>query len=77
MSTHYILHTPHDLAELVSRRLMDQRFWWSRDVEAHIDNDEVHLTGRVRSYYLKQVAQESLRGIQGVRRIHNDLCVVR
>jgi len=42
-----------------------------------VTDDEVRLTGRVRSYYLKQVAQESLRGLQGLRRIHNELCVVR
>ncbi|HET6425547.1 MAG TPA: BON domain-containing protein [Planctomycetaceae bacterium] len=77
MSAHYILHGPHSLAELVSRRLTNERFWWSRDVEAQVTDDEVRLTGRVRSYYLKQVAQESLRGLQGLRRIHNELCVVR
>jgi hypothetical protein len=77
MSAHYVLHGPHSLADLVTRRLTDERLWWSRDVEAHVHNDEVRLTGRVRSYYLKQVAQESLRGLQGLRRIHNDLCVVR
>jgi len=75
MSTHFILHAPHSVADLVSRRLSSERFWWSRDVEAHIEDDEVRLTGRVSTYYQKQVAQESLRGIQGVRRIYNELCV--
>jgi hypothetical protein len=77
MSAHFILHGPHSLADLVSRRLSSERFWWSRDVEAHVEHDEVRLTGRVRSYYQKQVAQESLRGLQGLRRIRNELCVVR
>ncbi len=77
MPSHYMLHGPHSLADLVARRLNDERFWWSRDVEACVDNDEVRLTGRVRSYYQKQVAQESLRDLQGLRRIHNELCVVR
>lgn len=78
MSAHFILHGPHALGDLVARRLDDSRCWWSRDVEARVDDDgEVWLTGQVRSYYQKQVAQESLRNLQGIRRIRNELCVVR
>lgn len=78
MSTHFILHGPHALGDLVARRLNESRHWWSRDVEARIDDaGEVWLTGRVSSWYQKQVAQESLRDLQGLRRIRNELCVVR
>lgn len=78
MSTHFILHAPHALGDLVARRLHDQRNVWSRHVEARVnDAGEVWLTGRVRCWYQKQVAQESLRNLQGLRRIHNELCVVR
>lgn len=35
----------------------------------------VILQGRVRSYYQKQMAQESLRNLEGVERIVNDLQV--
>lgn len=78
MPTQFILHGPHSLSDLVTKRLHEARDWWSRDVAAHVDDTgEVCLTGRVRSYYQKQIAQESLRNLQGIRRIHNDLCVVR
>lgn len=78
MSTYFILHGPHALGELVTHRLHEARNWWSREVVAQVDDaGEVCLTGRVRSYYQKQVAQESLRDLQGLRRIRNELCVVR
>ncbi len=78
MSAHFILHGPHALDDLVARRLTEARQWWSREVDAHVsDTGEVCLTGRVRSWYQKQVAQESLRDLQGLRRIRNELCVVR
>ncbi len=76
MSAQFILHGPHALSDLVSRRLSESRHWWSREVDAHVDDaGEVWLTGRVSSYYQKQIAQESLRHLRGVRRIRNELCV--
>ncbi len=38
--------------------------------------DEVVITGRVSSYYLKQLAQESIRGTVGGRRLLNRVAVV-
>jgi hypothetical protein len=39
--------------------------------------NEVVITGRVSSYYLKQLAQESLRGTVGPRRLLNRVEVRR
>jgi osmotically-inducible protein OsmY len=39
--------------------------------------NEVVITGRVSSYYLKQLAQESLRGSVGVRKLLNRVEVRR
>lgn len=78
MSAHFILHAPHALSDLVSRRLNASRHEWARHVDARVeDSGEVWLTGRVSSWYQKQVAQESLRNLQGLRRVRNELCVVR
>ncbi len=39
-------------------------------------DDEVVITGRVSSYYLKQLAQESVRGAVAGRRLLNRVAVV-
>lgn len=39
-------------------------------------DDEVVITGRVSSYYLKQLAQESVRVAVGARRLLNRVAVV-
>ncbi|HET6574128.1 MAG TPA: BON domain-containing protein [Fimbriiglobus sp.] len=39
--------------------------------------NEVVITGRVSSYYLKQLAQESVRGAVGVRKLLNRVEVRR
>jgi len=44
-------------------------------VVCRCDPGEVVLTGHVPSYYIKQVAQELIRTIDGVQRIHNQLIV--
>jgi osmotically-inducible protein OsmY len=41
------------------------------------NENEVVITGRVSSYYLKQLAQESLRGSVGVRKLLNRVEVRR
>ena len=46
-------------------------------VRAEINDDEVVLTGTVGSYYQKQLAQESIRRVEGVGRVRNELIVGR
>ena len=48
-----------------------------RPVRFELIDRDVLLTGSVRTYYQKQMAQESLRGIEGLGRIVNQLEVVR
>jgi osmotically-inducible protein OsmY len=43
-------------------------------IEAH--DGRVTLKGVVRSFYQKQMAQESLKGLEGLRQIENQLEVV-
>lgn len=78
MAPQYYHDSAHDLADLVRRHLFRPGCTWSRDVTAKVGDDgAVVLTGRVRSYYHKQMAQETLRHLRGIRRIHNELCVER
>ena len=44
-------------------------------VHVRTDLGHVVLQGRVKSFYAKQMAQESLRSIRGVERIDNELQV--
>lgn len=75
MSLQYVLHPAHELAELVQTTLRNQ-CRWTRSVAAHVrDDGGILLTGRVASFYQKQMAQEALRHIQGIGRIHNELRV--
>lgn len=76
MSPQYFLHPAHELAELVQTTLRDNCRRWARSVDARVGDDGgILLTGCVTSYYQKQMAQEVLRRIQGIGRIHNELRV--
>jgi hypothetical protein len=48
-----------------------------RNVVCSYDNGTLVLTGRVSSYYLKQIAQTVIQTIDGVDRIMNELEVIR
>lgn len=47
-----------------------------RKIQAYYHHGRVVLQGRVTTYYLKQVAQESIRVIPEVNEIDNDLQVL-
>lgn len=46
-----------------------------RRIEVRIEDSRVCLSGRVSSFFLKQIAQCSVRSVPGVRAIQNDLTV--
>jgi osmotically-inducible protein OsmY len=56
-----ILHRPH---------LTQQRLW------CEFNEGQLYLRGQVPSFYLKQLAQEAVVGIEGVRQVVNDIEVV-
>ncbi|MDO5581529.1 MAG: BON domain-containing protein [Planctomycetia bacterium] len=41
------------------------------------ERDRIILQGTVASYFLKQVAQETLRTIEGIPEIQNEVCVMK
>lgn len=47
-----------------------------RELECETSEGCVTLRGIVASYFQKQMAQETLRTLDGVRQIHNELTVV-
>ncbi|HTU25938.1 MAG TPA: BON domain-containing protein [Pirellulales bacterium] len=61
------------LDELVAEALRQSPHFSRRNVRIETQAGDVVLRGTVSSYYHKQMAQEVLRRIDGVRRIENRL----
>lgn len=75
----YFTHEAHALDERVLHILARHPHLGhllGRTIAATIIDGTVHLTGRVGTYYQKQLAQESLRRLQGLTSINNQLEVV-
>jgi osmotically-inducible protein OsmY len=47
-----------------------------RQVRVELRDDHVILSGVLGSYYQKQVAQETIRSIGGIRKVRNEIQVV-
>lgn len=77
MAEHLHRDPSHDLRALVHRTLVRTLFCRPRNLSVELEQDAVVLTGTVGSYYHKQLAQESIRAIEGVARIRNEIEVVR
>jgi osmotically-inducible protein OsmY len=73
---HKATHRLHDLLEMVETTLARTLCLAGRNLRFEIHEDGVVLRGTVRSYYQKQLAQESLKSISGVNRIHNEIEVI-
>ena len=74
----YILHDAHDSRDLRDRiHLVLSRapHLIGRPIQVEVVDHEVLLTGTVRSYFQKQMAQESLRSIEGLGLIRNQIAV--
>jgi len=76
MTVKYQIHEAHDLHHQVHFALTQNLYVRNRDIQYHITDDNVVLNGTVRSFYQKQMVQESLRKISGIGQIQNDLKVV-
>lgn len=77
MSTTYRFDDSHDLILRVHFVLSRNPYLGRSEIQCEVIDANVVLTGRVRSYYQKQMAQESIRIIEGIKRIRNELAVVR
>lgn len=66
----------YDLLEMVELTLARSLCLAGRNLRFEVHEDGVVLRGTVRSYYQKQLAQESLKSISGLNRIHNEIEVI-
>ncbi len=64
----------HTLDELVLHALRRSP-WVGRQVQVEVVDGSIVLRGAVRSYFQKQMAQETLLGIAGKSRVVNELVV--
>ena len=69
----YIRHDAHDLCDRIHLVLSRVPHLFGKPIRVEVIDREVLLTGSVRSYFQKQMAQESLRGMDGLGRIVNRL----
>lgn len=76
MVTSFRFDDAHDLHFKVHFVLTHNPYLAGRDIRCEIVDADVTLKGIVRSYYQKQMAQESLRRIGGIHRISNEIAVV-
>ena len=65
--------TAHCLTDQLTEALTGNPHLSGRKLDHEADAGIVVLTGRVNSYFQKQMAQEAIRRIDGVERIDNQL----
>lgn len=65
-----------ELRHLIESVISRSSLLSGKNLRFEIHEDAVVLRGVVRSYYHKQLAQESLRKIDGLRQINNEIEVV-
>ncbi len=75
MSAKYQFHEAHDLHFHVHFVLSNNPYVSRRKLQCEFVDEDLVLRGTVKTYYQKQMAQESLRKINGVRRIINELVI--
>ena len=75
MSQHFI-DSSHTLRDIVQSKLARSPPVSGRNLRADVVQGEVVLTGAVATYYQKQMAQESVRTIDGVTSVRNELEVM-
>lgn len=66
----------YELREIVEAALARSVHLSGRNLRFEVHEDGLVLRGVVRSYYHKQLAQESLKTISGLPRIRNEIEVV-
>lgn len=76
MSAVRFVEPSHSLEDRVCHALTRQTQFIGRRVGYRIVDQQVVLTGSVQTFFQKQMAQETLRGITGIERIVNEIDVV-
>jgi osmotically-inducible protein OsmY len=60
----------------VHRALDHNPYFAGRNIRIELREGDVVLSGVLSSYFHKQMAQESVLSVRGVRRVHNEIRVV-
>jgi osmotically-inducible protein OsmY len=60
----------------VRRALVHNPYFAGHQLAIELRENEVVLSGELGSYFHKQMAQESVLSVHGVRRVHNEIRVV-
>jgi osmotically-inducible protein OsmY len=68
-----MLATDESLAQQIDVAITTSPYLAGKKLRFEMQDGHVVLQGRVTSYFQKQMAQEALRKIDGVRRIDNQL----
>jgi len=76
MTLQHFQDSRHDLSDLLSNALARNPYFANRNVRIEMQEDEIVLKGSVNSYYLKQLAQESVRTLKSAERIRNEIEVI-
>ena len=63
----------HRVAENARSRLRDSVFPAGATLSCEFHDGVLTLRGRSTSYYTKQIAQEAVRGVNGVARVVNEI----
>ena len=76
MTLHHFEDSRHELSDLLSNALARNPYFANRNVRIELQENEIVLKGSVHTYYLKQLAQESVRSLKSAERIRNEIEVI-
>jgi osmotically-inducible protein OsmY len=63
-------------ADAAKQRILCQPHLRMQRIWCEFDQEQLFLRGQVPSFYFKQLAQESVAGMEGVRQVVNEIEVV-
>ena len=76
MTLQHFEDSRHDLSDLLSNALARNPYFANRNIRIELQEDEIVLKGAVNTYYLKQLAQESVRSLKSTEKIRNEIEVI-
>lgn len=76
MTLQHFEDSRHELSDLLSNALARNPYFANRNVRIELQEDEIVLKGSVTTYYLKQLAQESVRSLNSAEKIRNEIEVI-
>jgi len=72
----YFLDGAHELTDLIESAWRQIPHLTKNNLSYEVQDGDLFLRGAVRTYYHKQLVQESMRNIEGIRMIRNEIQVL-